>query len=252
MNATTSINISQAFEEKETLRREELVQWLSVRYPGLSDRTLYWRIFDLNSRGLLESPGRGIYRLSSRRAFSPSPATLTKRLARLVKKEFPLLDTRIWETRWVSGWMELQPAHNWTIVETEKEGVDMVFACLSDRFSHVFHDPDPKVVDLYILPLHEAILVKPLVSEAPLLQIGELASCGPEKILVDIAAEPELFRAQQGELEGIFENAFREITINQSRMRRYARRRNKLETIRTLMPPAYRLPPADKAVKNDK
>lgn len=244
MNDDIGKDIRRAFAGKETLSREELLRWLRKRFQRVSDRTLRWRIFDLNERGILERTGRGIYRLSKRRPFAPSLSPLGERLADSLKQEFPLLRTCIWETRWLSGWMELQPAHNWTIVEVEKEGVDAVFSRLSGQFPGVFHDPDPKVVDLYVLPLNEAILVKPLLSEAPLMRIGKTASCGPEKILVDIAAEPGLFRAQQGELDRIYQNAFREISINQSRMLRYARRRNKFDVIFALTPPAYRLPPA--------
>jgi len=56
------------------------------------------------------------------------------------------------------------------------------------------------------------------------------------KILVDIVAEPDIFVAQQGELEHIFENMFSQILIHQNRLLRYARRRKREGQVLRLMP----------------
>lgn len=48
-----------------------------------------------------------------------------------------------------------------------------------------------------------------------------------EKILVDILIDENLFSAQQGELDYIFEVAYQKFTINESKMKRYASRRNR-------------------------
>ena len=53
-----------------------------------------------------------------------------------------------------------------------------------------------------------------------------------EKILVDIIADEELFAAQQGELEFIFKSAFDKYNINESKMKRYASRRNRKTEIK--------------------
>jgi hypothetical protein len=105
----------------------------------------------------------------------------------------------------------------------------------------VFLDPDRKVVDLYILTLNESVIVKPLLTEAPTFPIDKITSAAPEKILVDIVAEPDLFRAQQGELDRIYANAFNEVRINQTKMLRYASRRRKHDAVYSLIPPAHRL-----------
>ncbi len=234
--------MSAAFDKKNTLARGELLHWLHERYPDVSDKTLAWRISYLKSRGILESPGRGVYRLGQTNPFGPTLGNLAKRIASLLARELPLVKSCIWETGWINGWMELQPTYNWTIVETEKEVLESVFARLSGVFRKVFLDPDSKVVDLYILPLNEAVIVKPLVSEAPTMMVGKIHVASPEKILVDMVAEPDLFRAQQGELDGIYSNAFREIQINQTKMLRYANRRRKHDIAYGLIPMKYRLP----------
>ncbi|MBL7793258.1 MAG: hypothetical protein JNK77_13090, partial [Saprospiraceae bacterium] len=93
-----------------------------------------------------------------------------------------------------------------------------------------------------VLSLNEAIIVKPLVSEAPLMREGKITTAAPEKILVDIVAEPDIFVGQQGELEHIFENMFSQILIHQNRLLRYARRRKREEEVLKLIPANLRLP----------
>lgn len=75
------------------------------------------------------------------------------------------------------------------------------------------------------MPLNEAIIIKPLLSGALTLPPGKITTATPEKMLVDIVAEPNLFRAQQGELELIFVNAFGEMPINLAKILQYAQLR---------------------------
>ncbi len=242
-------SISAAFGKKKALAREDLLKWLHEVYPEASGKTLAWRISDLKSRGIIDSPGRGVYRLEQGTPFLPILGNLAKRIALLLARELPLVKSCIWETRWISNWMELQPPYNWTIVETEKEVLESVFTSLTGLSKKVFLDPDQKVVDLYILPLNEAVIVKPLRSESPTFPIGKITSAAPEKILVDIIAEPDLFRAQQGELDRIYANAFKEVRINQTKMLRYASRRRKYNVVYSLIPLEHRLPQTSRALK---
>ena len=242
-------SISAAFVKNKTLAREDLLKWLHEVYPEASGKTLAWRISDLKSRGILQSPGRGVYRLEQGTPFLPILGNLAKRIALLLARELPLVKSCIWETRWISNWMELQPPYNWTIVETEKEVLESVFSSLTGLSKKVFLDPDQTVVDLYILPLNEAVIVKPLLSESPTFPIGKITSAAPEKILVDIVAEPDIFRAQQGELDRIYANAFKEIRINHTTMLRYASRRRKYDVIYSLIPLEHRLPQTSRELK---
>lgn len=172
----------------------------------------------------------------------PTFGNSAKRIADLLAKELPLVKTCIWETRWLHNWMNTQPPSNWIIVETEREVLESVFYRLTDISKAVFLTPDRKVVDLYVLQYHEAIIIKPLLSGALTLPVGKFTTAAPEKMLVDIVAEPNLFRAQQGEIDLIFTNAFREIPIDQVKMLRYARCRRKYDAVFNLIPPEYRLP----------
>jgi Family of unknown function (DUF6577) len=127
-------------------------------------------------------------------------------------------------------------------VETGKDALDAVFNRLTGLSKKVFLQPNRSVMGLYVLSLNEAVIVKPLLSEAPVMKAGKITTATPEKMLVDIVAEPDIFVAQQGELVNIFENAFSQILVNQNRLVRYARRRKREERVLRLIPKNRRLP----------
>lgn len=242
MNSDIAYTISMAFKVKKLLSRNELLIWLKEVYPDASTETLTWRIHNLKSKGILESPGRALYRLATKSDFTPIFSNLSKRIAVMLAKELPLVKVCIWETRWLNNWMEFQPAYNWTIVEAEKDALDAVFNQLTGLSKKVYLQPDRTIMELYVLSLNEAIIVKPLVSEAPLAQEGKITTASLEKILVDIVADSEIFAAQQGELAYIFEAIFSQLLVHQNRLLRYARRRKQEEKVFSFIPEDRRLP----------
>jgi len=242
MSADVIDSIATAFDSKKLLTRNELRSWLEGVYPDVSKETLNWRIHTLKSKGILESPGRGMYRLAVREDFTPVFSNLSKRIASMLNRELPLVNVCIWETRWLNTWMELQPAYNWTLVEAEKDALPAIFNHLTGLSKKIYLQPNRSVMELYVLSLNEAVIVKPLISEAPLMQGGKITTATPEKILVDIVAEPDIFVAQQGELEHIFQNIFSQILVHQNRLLRYARRRKKEEHVLKFIPENRQLP----------
>lgn len=242
MSADVTDTIANAFHDKKLLTKSELLAWLEELYPDVSEETLSWRIYDLKERGFLESPGRGMYRLATREDFIPVFSNLSRRIAAMLAKELPLVNVCIWETRWLNAWMELQPAYNWTLVEAEKDALGAIFNHLTGLSKKVYLQPNRSTMELYVLSLNEAVIVKPLVSEAPLMREGKITTAAPEKMLVDIVAEPDIFVAQQGELQHIFENMFSQILIHQNRLLRYARRRKREGQVLKLIPENHQLP----------
>lgn len=236
MSSDISHIIANAFESKKLLTKSQLLDWLEKVYPQASNETLTWRIHDLKEKGVLESPGRGMYRLATQEDFTPVFSNLSKRIATMLARELPLVNVCIWETRWLNAWMELQPAYNWTLVEAERDTLDAIFNHLTGLSKKVFLQPNRTIMELYVLSLNEAVIVKPLISEAPLIWEGKITTAAPEKILVDIVAEPDIFVGQQGELEHIFENIFPQILIHQNRLLRYARRRKREKQVLQLIP----------------
>jgi hypothetical protein len=87
------------------------------------------------------------------------------------------------------------------------------------------------IIEKYVSDEKEALVVKSLVTEAPLQTINKINLPTIEKILVDIFCDDVIFAAQQGpEMRTIFQEAMKKYTINENRMLRYADRRRKKDS----------------------
>ena len=123
-----------------------------------------------------------------------------------------------------------QPLNSYLIVEVEKDGLKSVFYNLKESNYPVFIDPNRDIIENYVPINKQSIIIKPIISESPLLQMDNILTASLEKILVDIFCDKDLFDAYQGnELRTIFREAISKYTINMNRMIRYASRRGKKE-----------------------
>jgi hypothetical protein len=128
--------------------------------------------------------------------------------------------------------MQHQPNIFFLLVETDKEITNSAFYFLREIKKSVFIEPSNDIFEKYIVNEKEAIIIKPLISEAPTQNINEVETATIEKMLVDIFCDDVIFYAQQGaEKRTIFKEAFTKYTINQSKMLRYADRRRKKEEL---------------------
>ena len=88
----------------------------------------------------------------------------------------------------------------------------------------------------FVLDSRDAVIIKPLVSEAPLQETDALTLPALEKILVDLVADAETFFFLQGhEMLNIFASALGKYTVNTDRLLRYAKRRNKKEQLQRIL-----------------
>ena len=81
--------------------------------------------------------------------------------------------------------------------------------------------------------LHDFILVKPLVSEAPVVDYEGVLIPELEKVLVDHESDKEYAGRQEAEIQRYFQHAFEVYPVNTSRLLRYAGRKGKKEEIQS-------------------
>jgi len=129
--------------------------------------------------------------------------------------------------------MNHQPGRFYILVEVEKEATQSVFFFLKENKYPVFIDPNKDLIEKYLPDIKETLIVKSLVTEAPLQNISGVNTTTIEKMLVDIFCDEVIFSAQQGsELRTIFNESTTKYTVNENRMLRYAARRGKKESFR--------------------
>jgi hypothetical protein len=118
------------------------------------------------------------------------------------------------------------------IVEVEKSATEAVFYWLKDSNFDVTLDPPDDFINKYLSGKEEYIIIKSLISEAPLQEVNGITMPSLEKVLVDIISDKSLFKAMQGsEMRNIFTEAFQKYSVFSDRLLRYAGRRSKREEI---------------------
>ena len=114
------------------------------------------------------------------------------------------------------------------IVEVPKGMCEEVRTCLKQQF------PDVALIrNAYLMmeDLHDFILVKPLISEAPIHNEDGIPVPELEKTLVDYDADKEYASLGEADVQKEFQQAFEIYPINTSRLLRYAGRKGKKEEI---------------------
>lgn len=228
-------HINRYFKGNERLSKQELVGAIKKDFPDWTDNTINMYLTKLKKRGIVNAPSRGVYEMYSHIPFQPNISIRLKRMFNKVKREFPYITFCIWDTAWLSEFMRHQPFKHYLILEVEKDAAESVFTFLAEIHKNVFFNPNEEIFDRYIHHQDEVLIVKNMVSEAPLLEKEKIVIPALEKLLVDMLIDTELFSAQQNEKEFMMRTVTEKYTLNELKMRRYAVRRNREREINELL-----------------
>ncbi len=232
MPAIDTHGIRERFVASAFITKEDLYRYFIEQEPGLKDSTLRWRIHHLKESGVLLPVKRGVYELNSRsqrQQFNPSPSKKMINLYQAYSSQFSSESCALWSTEWLAQFMELQPAHSFIVFEIEKDLTQSLFSYLKQNRKDVFLMPDQDMMHNYVMERKDAIIVRPMVSRAPLQKMrNSLPIASLEKIMIDIFCDKDIFIAYQGsELKNIFNNAWKNYALNLSAMMNYAQRRKR-------------------------
>lgn len=217
--------------EKPTFSKKELFERLKVLGSEINETSLTWQLHQLKNQGSIQNSGRGMYSLSSKNIFNPVVSPSLKRIYNKISKEFPFLQICVWDSRWFNDLMLHQLFKYYLVIEVEKDSAESVFNTMTDVSKKVFLNPTEDIFTRYISNFNEVIIVKSLISESPISEHDGVKIASLEKLLVDCISDKDLYAAQQSEIDFIFKTASDKYTINESKLKRYARRRNQLEKI---------------------
>ena len=158
-----------------------------------------------------------------------------KRLNQQIKTQFPFANYCIWDSKAIMSYMHHIPNLNFIYVDVEREVVESVFNLLNtDSSQRVFLMPDQTDFDRYISG-SEAIIIRPLISEAPLQTVEGINTPTVEKILVDIIGDVEFSFLQGSEMHSVYTNIFERNNVNKNKLLRYATRRGRKQEVEQLL-----------------
>ena len=226
------------FKNKEYFTREELFDFYRYFEPKLKEGTFGWRIYDLKKRNIIKSIKRGLYVVSYKPGFKPDISPNIFKVVKQLVERFSEVKYCVWDTSWLNEFTQHQTSRSILIIEIEKGFEASLFYELKDSLKNeIYLNPDENAIDFYIAESNQPIIVKKLLTRAPLTKITEkkITFHTPtlEKILVDLFAEEKLYYYVQGsELMHIYENALTNYTINFTKLLSYAKRREREQDIK--------------------
>lgn len=218
------------FESQESFRTKDIALFYQTTDSNITETAINWRIYSLIQKGIIERVGKGVFKIGKNQIFIPEITSQQKTIYRILYKKFPFSKFCIWNTSVLNEFSLHQSNLAFTLIEVEKESLQAVFYDLQENNKNVFLEPSNEVIENYLLQTKSAIIVKTLISEAPIQIIQNIPVPTIEKILVDLFCDRNLFYAYQGkELHTIFQEAFSKYTVNQNKILRYSNRRGKKE-----------------------
>lgn len=188
--------------------------------------------------GILERIGYGQFRLCPdvKPPYIPAVSPEMKTLFSGIQERYPYAKFCIWQARSISSFMQHVPSIDVLILETDRSAAEAVYEDVREMAGDrtVLLRPTEKEYRLYASGT-PSLLVKDLISEAPVIRVGGVTTASLEKILVDITIAPEFEFARGSELYTVYENADQLYRIDKKTMLRYATRRGKKDEIEKLI-----------------
>lgn len=224
------------FKDRESFTTSDVFDYFAQTDPGIKRTTANWRTYELVRQDSLKRIGRGMFALGHADCFLPHLTKKQQAISGRIKKQFPLITFCCWHTSALKEFFQHVAVYDFLLVEAEREAVDAVFHFVKETHKNTFKEPSRVIIENFVLDGRDAVIVKSLVSEAPLQEANASTLPTIEKILVDLVADSEIFFFLQGhELLNIFESALGKYTVNTDRLLRYAKRRNKKEELQKIL-----------------
>jgi len=214
------------FSDIDVFKTKDITAFYRSFDPELNKSTINWRVYHLVQKGVLERIGRGMFKLGQKKSFEPQIGSQERSIAELIQSKFPYADYCVWNTSVINQFMVHQPFRFVNMVEVDKEAASNVFNVLKKEGYMAFLKPGEEIMNNYLRDASNPVIVKPLITEAPIQEMDDISTITLEKLLVDLFADSVIFTAYQGkELSTIFREAFNAYTVNIKKLLRYADRR---------------------------
>ncbi len=234
----TKLHISELkkkFKEVEAFSTSDISYFYSSIGDDAPISTIYWRVHYLVDKGVIQRIGHGLYKIGKEVNFEPEIGRREVTIYNHLKRDLPFLDCCIWSLDAIKEFVQHIPNVKFSIVEVERHSVESVYYLLEDKYKYVFYKSSKDLRNAYVHGVQNAILIRPLVTEAPVQETGKVTTVTLEKLLVDVMFDDEFEFLRGFEMTHIFRNAFEKYTINQSKMLRYAARKQKKNELITFL-----------------
>ena len=154
--------------------------------------TLSWHLSNLCKKGKLRRVGRGIYTIQTANTFLVKTNAKVRSLYRSLLRQYPFADFCVYSANVITPLLHDMMPNNTIYVETNRDTIMSVFEMLLPKYKgRLFLAPTKEIATTYIEFSRENIIVKPLVTEAPLTLDGKVPVPTLEKLLVDTRVDAD-------------------------------------------------------------
>jgi hypothetical protein len=218
--------------QKDMIMLKDIDAFYKEKEPSISKFTISWRIYSLLQQGILQRIGHGKYSFGTTQYYVPKISRKMKQIAQTIKNNYPFARYCQWELSSVNMFSQHLINFNVLFVDVEREVVESAYYGLKEKYSRVM-----LIQNLYdnLSEFNNTIIIRPLVTDSPILKNENTYTASLEKMLVDLAVDKEFISFQGNEIYHIYQNAFERYTVNQQTMLRYAGRKNKREEIENII-----------------
>lgn len=223
--------------DKQVFNRQDILAAASMTQAGFRETQLRNLMHSLLQGEDIIRVGRNRYVLSDennaplKREYRPQYSDGASELRDQMEHAFPYLDYQIWELRWLNEFTNHLVGSNVILLEVPKDAGGYVYSTIARNYAGpILLQPSQKELDYY--GGSNGAIIGGLISESPSLQ-DDPHTPALEKIIVDLFANRILrMMLSQGDYPFLLDAVFTKYRVNQTRLFRYARRRNKEDEIR--------------------
>jgi hypothetical protein len=228
--------------------KEELLELITEINPNRNPSYMRFYLFDLVKANVLHKYDDKRYKFNGKLKqfiyeYTDSDFIIKEEL----ESKFEDIELCIWNTSFLSQYLNLMPFDYFTFVETNKDYLELIFDALKSNHKILF-SPNQKELDLYSQRDNQ-LIVKKLITRAPLDNLYEnniginsgfskskrvVYRPKIEKILVDIFSESNTLSIFS-ELHQIFYGIFKAYCINYQKLFYYAKNRGTYEELRSFL-----------------
>jgi hypothetical protein len=216
--------------------RKDLFMYFGKQNPAVLPLSVSQQLNRLVHTGVINRAGTDIYQFSDTKVlFVPQITAELRELNAKLKEHFPFAHFCLWQNSELVTYMHHLPNLRQIFVEVERDAVSAVFDFLNgDSEKRIFLSPNTDDYNRYIAG-KEAIIVRHLVSEAPVQTVENIVVPTIEKILVDVIGDVDFEFMQGAELHRFYRNVLERCAVNRKKLQRYANRRNRKTEVEQLL-----------------
>ena len=222
--------------KKDVFSRQDFVLAAKEIDPDFKETQLRFYLGKLQKEKLISRIGHNLYtkNVLEKKEYTAFYSITSKKIISILEKDFPLVSFRIWDLSCLNEFLNHLIAHNHIILEVEKDGMEFIYSRIREDFpKKVLLKPSQKEIEIY--STDDDIIIMPLKTESPE-GASKVYNLSLEKLIVDMFSNKVLQSfISKGDYPQALEEMFSKYNINQAKLFRYARRRNKAELIHSFL-----------------